>query len=149
VNLPAYRDVQRERPVAGCRGSLAGVHSMTVEISRVLPLTSLLVLCACSAGAPGTSAPLNARRTGAGDTSAVDVRQSVSALTSRAAGNMEVSAGPLPGSKLLRIRGGYNEVILARANPDGSFSTRCVDSADGADAFLNDTAPVGIVKAAQ
>jgi hypothetical protein len=70
-------------------------------------------------------------------------------LTTRAPENLEVSDGPLPGSRLVRVRQGYGEVVLAKTNPDGTVSTRCVDSPEGADAFLDNPSTPKLVKAAQ
>jgi hypothetical protein len=49
---------------------------------------------------------------------------------------------------VVHIRDGFAEVLVARANPDGTVSTRCVDSAEAADAFLNET-PAELQKAEQ
>jgi hypothetical protein len=80
---------------------------------------------------------------------APDVRGVAHQLTARGPENLEVSPGPVKGSKIIRIRSGYSEVILAKTNPDGTVSTRCVDSPAGADAFLDSTTPSSIPKAAQ
>lgn len=111
----------------------------------------LLLLAACSAEAPPTaiSAPSGARGPATGLTTAADIRESVRQLTARGADNLEVSPGPLPGSQVMRIRAGYGEVLIAKTSPDGTVSTRCVDSAEGADAFLNSTTQSAPLKAAQ
>ena len=121
---------------------------MPFQPARSIPWM-VLVLTACSANGP-TPAISAAPRNGvssAGLTAVSDVGESARRLTARGSENLEVTAGPLPGSKLIRIRGGYSEVVLAKTNPDGTVSTRCVDSAGGADDFLN-SAPAP-VKAAQ
>jgi hypothetical protein len=126
------------------------VLSMKSPRSHLLPLL-LLPLCACSANAPtpGASSSVNARGTSPGLTAAPDVRETVRVLSSRAQENLEVSEGPVPGSRLLRIKEGFGEVIIGKTNRDGSVSTRCVDSAAGADAFLNNTSPSKPTRAAQ
>jgi hypothetical protein len=78
-----------------------------------------------------------------------DLRGSIRMLTSRAQENLEASPGHRPGTQLVRIREGFAEVVLAKTNADGTVSTRCVDSPEGADAFLNDPSPAGRIKAAQ
>jgi hypothetical protein len=111
----------------------------------------VLLLCACSANAPtqAVSPAAKARGAATGLAAAPDIRERVRTLTSRASANLDVSEGPIPGSRLIRIREGFGEVILAKTNPDGTVSTRCVDSAEGADAFLNDTSPSTRARAAQ
>gem|GEM_PF-3692160 len=108
----------------------------------------LALLAACSTDGPGPaiSAPSAARGPSAGLT---DIHENVRQLTARSADNLEVSAGPVPGSRIVRIRAGYSEVVLARTNPDGTVSTRCVDSANGAEAFLGETPAASPTKAAQ
>ena len=108
----------------------------------------LLLAAACSANGP-TAASAKAHGPTPGLTAASDIGASVRALTARGSENLEVSAGPLPNSKIIRIRGGFSEVLLAKTNPDGTVSTRCVDSAGGADDFLNSPTPSAPVKAAQ
>ena len=124
---------------------------MNLDRSKCLSLL-LLLLAGCSAEAPNPTLPSPLKAGGAATARAAgpDLRQSVRTLTSRAPENLEVSEGPIRGSQLMRIREGYGEVIVAKTNPDGTFSTRCVDSAEGADAFLNDTSPSSsLTKAAQ
>jgi hypothetical protein len=58
-------------------------------------------------------------------------------LTRRDPADREVTVGR-DGSRLVRLRDGHAEVMVARSNPDGSVSTRCVDSGDAAEAFLNE-----------
>ncbi len=60
-----------------------------------------------------------------------------------------MAPGRRPGSQVMRIREGFSEVILAKTNADGTVSTRCVDSPEGAEAFLDDPSPSGRIKAAQ
>jgi hypothetical protein len=123
---------------------------MTSRRSTAPPLL-LFLLAACSANAPTSVAPpaLKASSSASALASTGDLRGSIRLLTSRAPTNLEVSKGPHPGSQLVRIREGYAEVVLAKTNADGTVSTRCVDSPEGADAFLNDTSPPSRVKAAQ
>jgi hypothetical protein len=108
------------------------------SLSLLLPL-----LAGCSANAPNPAVPASpmARGSASGLAETPDIRQSVRTLTSRAPEDLEASDGPIRGSRLVRVRQGYSEVIVAKTNPDGTFSTRCVDSAEGAEAFLNDTSP--------
>jgi hypothetical protein len=109
-----------------------------------------LLVTACSGNGPtpaSSAAPRTAYATGR--TTSPDVRESVRLLTARGSENLEVTAGPLPGSRLIRVRGGYGEVLVAKTSPDGTVSSRCVDSPGGADAFLNDSPSSAPVKAAQ
>ena len=121
---------------------------MTTPLPKSLRL-ALLLLGGCSAGthAPGLSATAPPRSGGL--VSAAAIPAVVGELTSRAPENVQVTAGPIPGSKLMRIQSGFGEVMLGRANPDGSFSTRCVESAQAADAFLSGATPDSPPKAAQ
>jgi hypothetical protein len=123
---------------------------MTSSRSTRLP-SLLLVLAACSAGAPTGAVPPTAKGTAAASrlAAAGDLRGSVHLLTTRAPENLDVSDGPLPGSRVVRVRQGYGEVMLAKTNSDGTVSTRCVDSPEGADAFLNETTRPTLAKAAQ
>ena len=123
---------------------------MTSRPPYALPLL-LLILGACSASAPSASLSATAQKRGgaAALTSAPSVRESAHALTSHEPGNLEVSQGPVQGSQHVRVVSGYSEVVLARTNPDGTVSTRCVDTPGGADEFLDGTSPSGLVKAAQ
>jgi hypothetical protein len=119
--------------------------------TRLIPLPlALLLLVGCSANPSASSVPPGAKGSrAAGLAAAGDVRGSVRILTSRAPENLEVSKGPLPGSQVVRVREGFGEVVLAKTNPDGTVSTRCVDSPEGADAFLDETTSSGLTKAAQ
>jgi hypothetical protein len=150
VNLSAY--LYRGR---GDRARLAelisqAVHPMTPRRPTALPIL-LFLFAACSANAPTSVAPQAVKATGSASAVAAtgDLRGSIRLLTSREPGNLEIAKGRLPGSQLVRIREGYAEVVLAKTNPDGTVSTRCVDSPEGADAFLNDTSLPSRIKAAQ
>jgi hypothetical protein len=123
---------------------------MTARRPTLLPIL-LLLLAGCSANVPTSAAPAaNRASRGTSATAAPgDLRGSVRLLTSRDPVNVEVAKGRLPGSQMLRIHQGYGEVILAKTNPDGTVSTRCVDSPEGAEAFLSDTSRSSLVKAAQ
>jgi hypothetical protein len=120
------------------------------------PATALALLslafAACSANVPDQPA-LAASNVPPGRVAtalrANDVAESVRQLSSRARENREESAGPTPGSRLVRIRDGFAEVLVGRANPDGTVSTRCVDSGEAADAFLNEAPSSALVKAEQ
>ena len=115
-----------------------------------LPLC-LLLLAACSANpsASAASSPAAKKPGAAALAASGDVRGSVRMLTTRDERNLEVSQGPLPGSQLRRVQQGFGEVFLAKTNADGTVSTRCVDSPEGADAFLNETSSSALTKAAQ
>jgi hypothetical protein len=143
--------IRREgRPRPPGRGNVQHVHPMTARRSTALPIL-LLLLGACSGSAPDSAASPAAK--GESRASALastgDLRGSIRILTSRAAENLEVSQGHRPGSQVVRIREGFSEVVLAKTNADGTVSTRCVDSPEGADAFLNDPSPSGRIRAAQ
>src|SRR5208283_1292719 len=120
---------------------------MTLYAARSIPWM-LLLLAACSASSPTAATAKGAPRA-PGLTAASDIGASVRQLTARGSDSLEVTAGPLPNSKVIRIRGGFSEVLLAKTNPDGTVSTRCVDSPGGGDAFLNSAGPSAPVKAAQ
>jgi hypothetical protein len=123
---------------------------MTARRLSALPIL-LCLLAACSANTPTPVAPPAVKAPGGAATLAVpgDLRGSIRLLTAREPGSLEVSKGRLPGSQVVRIRDGYAEVLLAKTNPDGTVSTGCVDSAEGAEAFLNDTTPSHLLTAAQ
>ena len=129
-------------------------HSMNLLRPQTWSLALLLLLAAaCSGQAP--AGPANAvTPRGAGRSTALartpDVPEAVRQLTARGPETRDVTEGPTAGSRVVRIRDGNAEVIVARTNPDGSVSTRCVDSAEGAQAFLGEK-PVttGTVRAAQ
>jgi hypothetical protein len=117
-----------------------------------LPLL-LLLAAACSAQAPAAPASAVTPKAAGRATTlarAPDVPEAVRQLTARGAETREVTEGRTAGSRVFRIREGNAEVMVARTNPDGSVSTRCVDSAEGAQAFLEEK-PVtaGTVRAAQ
>ena len=80
---------------------------MNSHRSHLVPLLVFL-LGGCSANAPSPAAAtsVKARGTAAGLTAGTDIRQSVGVLSSRAQENLDVSDGPVPGSRLLRIRQG-------------------------------------------
>jgi hypothetical protein len=111
----------------------------------------LFLLAGCSPGAAPSAASSAAKGTARASALAAtgDLRGSIHLLTSRAPENLEVSTGNRPGSQLVRVREGFGEVVLAKTNADGTVSTRCVDSPEGADAFLDDPSPSGRIKAAQ
>ena len=120
---------------------------------RLPPLLFTLLVAACSAQAPssgsGTVAP-----TASGRSTALarprDLPEAVRQLTARGPETRLIAPGTRPGSKVVRILDGNAEVMIARSNPDGTVSTRCVDSGEGAQAFLDETPAAGdIVRAAQ
>jgi hypothetical protein len=124
---------------------------MTPSPPRATSLALLLLAVgACSADAPNQAALASgtAPSRATSRLQAIDVAESVRQLSSRAPQNREESEGPTPGSRLVRIRDGFAEVLVGRANPDGTVSTRCVDSAEAAEAFLNET-PGPLQKAEQ
>jgi len=151
VNLRTYPDVGRATASCRPRYCLPPVSSMTFRHATVLS-PFLLLLAACSSGAPnpGASAAGKARGPATASTSAANMRENVRQLTARGPENLEISEGPVRGSKVIRVRSGYSEVILARTNPDGTVSTRCVESGEGADEFLDGTSPsTSLTRAAQ
>jgi hypothetical protein len=108
------------------------------------PLLAVVYLSLAACAPPPTPTPTPASAPAAKVAAAAvtsDVRQVVRALTSRSADDLERSSGGSPGAQVIRIRGGFNEVLVARINSDGSTSTRCVDTAEGAEAFLGDDTP--------
>jgi hypothetical protein len=117
------------------------------------PAVLLLLAAACSAQAPAGPASTKAPRVDGRSTALArspDVPEAVRQLTARGPETREVTEGRIAGSRVVRIRDGNAEVMVARTNQDGSVSTRCVDSAEGAQAFLGEK-PVaaGAVRAAQ
>jgi hypothetical protein len=121
---------------------------MTFRRAAVLP-PLFLVLTACSGTPTGPTASTKASTPGTRATSSLNMRDNVRELTARGPENLEISDGPVQGSKLIRIKSGYSEVVLARTNPDGTVSTRCVESGSGADEFLDGTSPSTLTRAAQ
>ncbi len=123
---------------------------MTFRPAKALPwMLALLAACSPNAPGPAISAPSPAGGPTARLTAAPDIHESVRQLTARGPDNLDISAGPVAGTRIIRIRAGYSEVVLARTNADGTVSTRCVDSAPGAEAFLGETASTSPTKAAQ
>ena len=59
----------------------------------------------------------------------------VSALTNRSTEGLTVKQLP-NGTKQVNLQGRFNEVVLGRANADGTVETRCVSSLEEAIAFL-------------
>jgi hypothetical protein len=95
----------------------------------------LVLLAACSANGPDSAnyaVPKAAARASV-LAAAPDIHESVRQLTSRGPENVDIGPGPVPGSLVMRIHAGFSEVLLAKTNPDGTISTRCVDSPGGAD----------------
>jgi hypothetical protein len=150
LNLRAYLYPGRGDRARPAEVMSRAVHPMIARRPTALPIL-LSLLAGCSANAPTSLAPPAVKAAGSASALAVagDLRGSVRLLTSRAPENLLVSEGRLPGSRLVRVQEGYAEVVLAKTNADGTVSTRCVDSPEGADAFLNDTTPSHLVKAAQ
>lgn len=100
----------------------------------------LLVLLAAGCGARVPDAPSSRASSRASALAKpMDVPEAVGQLGSRSPEGREVVEGSVPGSRLVRIRDGHAEVVIARSNPDGTVSTRCVDSAEDARAFLDGT----------
>jgi hypothetical protein len=94
------------------------------------------MIIACSGAAPGEH-PVAAPASLQTPKPTEDIHQIVGRLTSRGAGNTEVTEGP-GGIRLFQVRQGLGEVVLARTNSDGSVSTKCVSSADDSRNFLGD-----------
>ncbi len=149
VNSKGTDGAGGERPKRVRGGNLQKVPPMRLSPIRSIPWM-LVLAAACSANSPtrANSAAL-ARGSGSNLTASPDIRESVRQLTARGAENLDISPGAVAGSKIIRIRNGYSEVLLARTNADGTVSTACVDSPGGADAFLSSTAPSAPAKAAQ
>jgi hypothetical protein len=59
----------------------------------------------------------------------------VSTLTNRSTEGLTVKQLP-NGTKQVNLQGRFNEVVLGRANADGTVETRCVSSLEEAIAFL-------------
>ena len=59
----------------------------------------------------------------------------ISALTNRSTDGLTVRELP-NGTKQVNLKGRFNEVVIGRANPDGTVETRCVESIEEAAAFL-------------
>jgi len=98
----------------------------------------VLLTAGCAAQAPDDASSKAPARSAA-LAKPLDVPTAVGQLGSRSPQGREVLEGPVPGSRLVRITDGHAEVVIARSNPDGTVSTRCVDSAEDARAFLEGT----------
>lgn len=151
MNLAPDPDVGRGVTTTAATVFYRAAHSMTLP-RTLLPLLMLLAV-ACSAQAPAGASSAVAPK-GAGRATALakpqDVPEAVGQLTARGPETREVTPGVLPGSRVVRIVDGNAEVMVARSNPDGSVSTRCVDSAEGAREFLEEkTATTDTVRAEQ
>lgn len=59
----------------------------------------------------------------------------ISSLTNRSTEGLQAKTRP-DGTKQINLQGRFNEVVIARANPDGTMETRCVESIEEAAAFL-------------
>jgi hypothetical protein len=60
----------------------------------------------------------------------------VGSLSSKSAAGMEQLPSARAGARAARVRTGFGEVMAARVGPDGEVGTRCLESAEGAKAFL-------------
>jgi hypothetical protein len=133
----ATRGVREQTP----RGGL--VYEKALNMLSLRPPSGSLVLLVLLSGGCAVQAPDAPSSKAATRSSALakpmDVPEAVGQLSSRSPQGREVVEGSVPGSRLVRIRDGYAEVVIARSNPDGTVSTRCVDSAEDARAFLEGT----------
>lgn len=111
---------------------------LTPRSPFISPVLLALLAAGCAAQPPDAPAAKAPPRSAA-LAKPMDVPEAVGQLGSRSPEGREVVEGSLPGSRLVRIRDGHAEVVIARANPDGTVSTRCVDSAEDARAFLEGT----------
>ena len=107
---------------------------------HLCPSSSLLVLltglaAGCSAQPPA-AAPSRAPGPAAALSRPSGVVDAVAQLSSRSPAGRQVIEGPVAGTRVVRITDGHAEVVIARTNPDGTVSTRCVDSAGSAQQFL-------------
>jgi len=93
-------------------------------------LTALLLFSACALGPEEIASPATAQ---AGLSAArPTVRETVASLTAKGPETVERVAG----SNMSVIRHGNAEVLIAKKNPDGTVTRRCVSSTLEADAFL-------------
>lgn len=105
------------------------------------PLLALLLpLAACATDV--TTATAQAPRPQAATAAltaatAPDLRQSVRQATSRDAANLKA----VPGTGVVQVEAGFQQVTVARAHPDGTVSTRCVGTPQEAEAYLDGPQP--------
>jgi hypothetical protein len=59
----------------------------------------------------------------------------LSTLANRSTDGLQVKTLP-NGTKQVNLQGRFNEVVIGRANPDGTVETRCVQSVEEAAAFF-------------
>jgi len=59
----------------------------------------------------------------------------ITSLTNRSTEGLQAKTLP-DGTKQINLQGRFNEVVIARANPDGTMETRCVESMEEAAEFL-------------
>lgn len=111
----------------------------TTPVSR-LALGALMLLSACAFGPEELTPPAAATATAPLSATRPTVRESVASLTAKGPETLERVARPTPGSPLSVIRHGNAEVLIAKKNPDGTVTRRCVSSVGEADAFLGGTA---------
>lgn len=100
---------------------------------------ALSVLAGCSGG----EAPPAPEATSTTAAVSPAVMREVRQATDRS--QVQVTTVTLPngeGLKRASLGSGYQHVVLARRNPDGTLSTACVNTAPAAEAFLSATAGV-------
>jgi len=107
--------------------------------TRKLSIALVFACCAAGCSNSGESAPatnLSSQQLNA------EIREPIERLTHRSAGQLQRASDGT--TDLVDLRGGFQNVTIARQNADGSFNTICTDSTDQAVRFLTSDAPATV-----
>lgn len=97
---------------------------------RMRFLTCLaLMLAACEGVGPSGQKPAAAL------TVRSDLRDTVRRITSRDGTGLQLTADRPDGTRIYKVTQGLGQVIVAKTNPDGTVSAKCVESAE--DGFID------------
>jgi hypothetical protein len=97
----------------------------------LLIVASITAAAACSSAAPPPGAATKAIPKASGE-----LHDTVRRLTARQAGSATAVPGP-GGYQVFKVQEGGSQVVVAKTNPDGTVTAKCVDSPD--DAFLDES----------
>jgi hypothetical protein len=115
---------------------------MRLSLSSLPPLGVALLLGSCAGAPPPVEDPaspaLQAKAAAGRSAAAIaapDLHATVGRLTSRT-GADRVETVRADGVHVVTFSQGFSQVVLARTNPDGSVTTKCVDSEQASRDFL-------------
>ncbi len=112
----------------------------------LIPWSALAALLAGCSGTQPDAPAADARATAAaGVSSSEQLHQAVSRLTSRRPEGTQVTHGP-GDRRSFTVQQGLGQVIVARTNPDGTVSAKCVESEAASREFLGAAAQQGAAK---